>query len=253
VKFFSSVSGDIKTIPMDHERKKSLQAFEKKAAIRFRRYDLLNLAFCHRSYTNEVQNITENNEKLEFLGDSVLGLVTAEYLYSQLPGKVEGDLARIKSFVVSEESLAEIALSLGVNEYLLIGKGEEHSGGRKKKAILADAMEAVFGAYFLDSGFKEASRFILNLLVPQIDKVLNNKHKQDYKSLLQEFSQKKFKVYPKYKIIKKSGPDHNKTFWSEVEINGAFYGPGVGKNKKDAEQKAAEAAYLRLAEEETVS
>ena len=249
MKLFSTFSNEIKTIPLDGHRKKELIAFEKKAAIRFRRYDLLNLAFCHRSYTNEVQSIEENNEKLEFLGDSVLGLVAAEYLFNLLPDKVEGDLARIKSFVVSEDSLAEVALELGVNQYLLIGKGEENSGGRKKKAILADAMEAIFGAYFLDAGFKEATRFILGLLIPQIDKVLHNRHKRDFKSLLQEFSQKNFKTYPKYQIIKKIGPDHNKTFWIEVEVDGASYGPGVGKNKKEAEQKAAEAAYTRLAEE----
>jgi len=245
--------GDIKTIPLDNNRKKVLQVFEKKAAIRFKRSDLLNLAFCHRSYTNEIQHIDENNEKLEFLGDSVLGLVAAEYLFNQLPDKAEGDLARIKSFVVSEESLAEIALTLAVNEYLLIGKGEENSGGRFKKAILCDCMEAIFGAYFLDAGFKEASRFILSLLVPQIDKVLHNRHKRDYKSLLQELSQKNYKSYPKYQIIKKSGPDHNKTFWIEVEVNGSSYGPGEGKNKKEAEQQAAESAYKCLAENEPLS
>ena len=252
MKLFPLNSGNFKTIPLDNERKKHLQSFEKKASIRFRRYDLLNLAFCHRSYTNENQKINENNEKLEFLGDSVLGLVAAEYLFNLLPEKVEGDLARIKSFVVSEESLAEIALTLNVNEFLLIGKGEENSGGRLKKAILADCMEAVFGAYFLDNGFKECSRFILNLLIPQIDKVLNNRHKRDYKSLLQEFSQKNYKTYPKYQIIKKSGPDHNKTFWVEVDVNGSTYGPGEGKNKKEAEQNAAESAYKRLAESEAL-
>ncbi len=252
MKLFPLNSGNFVTIPLSNERKKSLQSFEKKAAIRFRRYDLLNLAFCHRSYANENQSINDNNEKLEFLGDSVLGLVAAEYLFNLLPEKVEGDLARIKSFVVSEESLAEIALTLEVNEYLLIGKGEENSGGRLKKAILADCMEAIFGAYFLDNGFKECSRFILNLLIPQIDKVLHNKHKRDYKSLLQEFSQKNYKTYPKYQIVKKSGPDHNKTFWVEVEINGSNYGPGEGKNKKEAEQNAAESAYKRLAESDSI-
>ena len=109
-------------------------------------------------------------------------------------------------------------------------------------------MEAIFGAYFMDIGFKECSRFILNLLIPQIDKVLLNKHKRDYKSLLQEYSQKKFKSYPKYQIVKKSGPDHNKIFWIEVNVTWFYYGPGEGKNKKEAEQSAAESAYKRLAE-----
>ena len=170
----------------------------------------------------------------------------ADYLFTTFPEKPEGDLARIKSFVVSEESLSELALPLCVNEYLLIGKGEENSGGRTKKAILADAMEAIFGAYYLDAGFRETSRFILSLLVPQIEKVLQNKHKRDYKTLLQEYCQKEFKNYPRYILVKNTGPDHNKTFWMDVEVNGSNYGPGKGKNKKEAEQKAAEEAYLRL-------
>lgn len=233
-------------MPCNNLRKKELQSFEREAGIRFRRHDLLNLAFCHRSYTNEHQEQNDNNEKLEFLGDSILGLVVSDYLFNSLPDKVEGDLARIKSFVVSEESLAELAVPLNIDKYLLIGKGEENSGGRLKKAILADAMEAIFGAYFLDVGFKEAARFILTLLIPQIDKVLENKHKRDFKTLLQEYCQKSFKTYPKYSVIKNSGPDHNKTFWIEVSVNNATYGPGMGKNKKEAEQKAAEEAYLRL-------
>ncbi|MBF9016108.1 MULTISPECIES: ribonuclease III [unclassified Oceanispirochaeta] len=233
-------------MPCNNLRKKELQSFEREAGIRFRRHDLLNLAFCHRSYTNEHQEQNDNNEKLEFLGDSILGLVVSDYLFNSLPDKVEGDLARIKSFVVSEESLAELAIPLNIDKYLLIGKGEENSGGRLKKAILADAMEAIFGAYFLDVGFKEAGRFILTLLIPQIDKVLENRHKRDFKTLLQEYCQKNFKTYPKYSVIKNSGPDHNKTFWIEVSVNTATYGPGMGKNKKEAEQKAAEEAYLRL-------
>lgn len=233
-------------MPCNNLRKKELQRFEKEAGIRFRRHDLLNLAFCHRSYTNEHQEQKDNNEKLEFLGDSILGLVVSDYLFNTLPEKVEGDLARIKSFVVSEESLAELALPLHVDKYLLIGKGEENSGGRLKKAILADAMEAIFGAYYLDAGFKEAARFISTLLIPQVNKVLENRHKRDFKTLLQEFCQKNFKTYPKYIVVKNSGPDHNKTFWIEVLVNDVNYGPGLGKNKKEAEQKAAQEAYLRL-------
>lgn len=236
-------------MPCDYLRKKSLLEFEKLAGIKYKRHDLLNLAFCHRSYTNEHQNYNENNEKLEFLGDSILGLVVSDYLFNTFSSKSEGDLARIKSFVVSEESLAEIALALEVDRFLLIGKGEENSGGRKKKAILADAMEAIFGSYYLDLGFKESSRFILSLLIPQIDRVLQNKHKRDYKTLIQELSQKTFKSYPRYSVIKNSGPDHNKTFWVEITVNGKEYGPGEGKNKKEAEQQAAELAYKALSDD----
>jgi len=233
-------------MPCNLLRKKELQKFERKAGLRFRDFGLLNLAFCHRSYTNEHQDQNENNEKLEFLGDSILGLVVSDYLFNSLPEKVEGDLARIKSFVVSEESLSELALSLEVDQYLLMGKGEENSGGRLKKAILADTMEAIFGAYYLDNGYKEASRFILSLLIPQIDKVLENRHKRDFKTLLQEYCQKNFKAYPRYRLVKNSGPDHNKTFWIEVMVQDTAYGPGEGKNKKEAEQRAAAKAYLTL-------
>ncbi len=227
-------------------RKKELQLFEKNAGIRFRKLDFLNLAFSHRSFANESKENFDNNEQLEFLGDSVLGLVVSEYLYRNMPGKAEGDLARIKSFVVSEDTLADVSRTLKVDNFVLIGKGEEYSGGRKKKAILADCMEAIIGAYFLDSGFANAKKFILKIIVPEINKVIENKHKKDYKTLLQEYSQKNFKTYPKYTLVRKSGPDHDRTFWIEVTVNGKNYGPGSGKNKKEAEQKAACIAYEDL-------
>ncbi|MFP4329852.1 MAG: ribonuclease III [Spirochaetaceae bacterium] len=236
-------------IPPGQERKKELQIFESHCGIRFRRLELLNIAFAHRSYANEHSDSVGNNEKLEFLGDSVLGLVVAEYLYNSLPDKAEGELAKIKSFVVSEDSLAEIAKRLKVDTFILIGKGEEYSGGRGKKAILADAVEAIIGAYFLDSGFRAAKKFVLKYLVPEINKVLEDRHKKDYKTLLQEYVQKEFKAYPRYILEKKTGPDHNKTFWMDVEVDGTSYGPGQGKNKKEAEQEAAKVAYERLTDE----
>lgn len=225
------------------ERKKELQLFERHAGTRFRRQDLLNLAFSHRSYANESRSDVANNEKLEFLGDSVLGLVVAEYLYQLLPEEEEGRLAKIKSFVVSEDSLADIARYLKIDNFILIGKGEEYSGGRSKKAILADALEAVIGALFLDSGFKSAKKFILRYFVPEINKVLENRHRKDYKTLLQEYLQKHHKVYPRYQLVKKTGPDHAKVFWMEVQVLEDSFGPGKGRNKKEAEQKAAELAY----------
>ncbi len=225
------------------KRRSDLRLFEKQAGIRFRRLDLLNLAFIHRSYANEYSQKIDNNEKLEFLGDSVLGMVTADYLFNLLPGKTEGFLAKVKSFVVSEDSLDFLSRSINVDKYLLIGKGEENSGGRNKKAILADCMEAVIGAYYLDSTYKDVRKFVLQLLIPEIEKVLENRHKKDYKTLLQEFVQKKFHVYPKYSLIKKSGPDHDRTFWIEVSVNDKTFGPGQGKNKKEAEQNAASEAF----------
>ncbi|WP_033301605.1 ribonuclease III [Sediminispirochaeta bajacaliforniensis] len=236
--------------PISAERKRELQLFEKHVGIRFRKLEFLNLAFSHRSFANEQGSNIDNNEKLEFLGDSVLGLVVSEYLFALLPDKAEGDLARVKSFVVSEDSLAEIARKIKVDNYILIGKGEEYSGGRNKKAILADCMEAIIGSFYLDSGFKAARSFVLKYLIPEINKVLENRHKKDYKTLLQEYVQKQFKSYPRYSLVKKTGPDHDRTFWIEVKIDGKVYGPGKGKNKKEAEQHAAGLAYRKLTGEE---
>jgi ribonuclease III len=225
------------------ERKKELQLFERHTGIRFRELEFLNQAFTHRSFANELGETGENNERLEFLGDSVLGLVVSEYLYTNLPDQPEGELARIKSFVVSEASLSEISRGLRVDNFILIGKGEEYSGGRSKKAILADCLEAIIGAYYLDSGFEPAERFIHSMLIPEINKVLNNEHAKDYKTLLQEHVQKRMKTYPKYRVVQKTGPDHDKTFWIEVHIGDRSFGAGKGKNKKEAEQEAARLAF----------
>ncbi len=233
----------LNTPPVSPGRRRELQLFEKHIEARFRKLEILNLAFAHRSYTNENNGLTDNNEKLEFLGDSILGLVVCDYLFRLLPDKAEGDLARIKSFVVSEDSLAGIAKSIKVDNFILIGKGEEYSGGRSKKAILADCMEAIFGAYYLDSGFKAVREFILRFLEPEITKVLEDRHKKDYKTLLQEFVQKQYRCYPRYNVVKKSGPDHDRTFWIDTRINNKTYGPMKGKNKKEAEQNVARVAY----------
>ncbi len=232
--------------PISKERKEELRLFEIHAHIRFRNLAFLNLAFCHRSYANEAGSPINNNEKLEFLGDSVLGIVVCEYLYKSLYDKNEGELARIKSFVVSEATLGMIGKDLKIENFILIGKGEEYSGGRTKRAIIADCLEAVIGAFFLDSGFKAARNFVLRIIVPEITKVLEDRHQKDYKTLLQEYVQKKFNGYPRYSLVKRTGPDHDKTFWVTVSVNGTAYGPGRGKNKKEAEQSAAGAAYEAL-------
>jgi len=228
------------------ERKRELVLFQKQADIKFKNLDLLNLAFSHRSYSNESSVDIDNNERLEFLGDSVLGLVVSDWLFVHLPNLDEGDFSRIKSFVVSEESLANIAKKLRVDNFILIGKGEEYSGGRSKKALLADCLEAIFGSYFLDSGFKAATDFIQRLLVPEIKNVLANKHRKDYKTLLQEYVQKAYKSTPRYELLKKTGPEHDNTFWMQVAVLKKVYGPASGSNKKEAEQAAAKIAYESL-------
>lgn len=229
------------------ERKTQLQDFCKSLSIKFKNLNLLELATKHRSYTNEdSQKVHENNERLEFLGDSVLGAATATFLYRELENHPEGELAKIKSIVVSEKALAPIATQIGIDKLLLLGKGEEMSGGRKKPAILADAMEALFGAYYLDNGYESAQKFVLRFIAPEIEKVLKNKGTKDYKSILQELYQKKYKVCPSYELVKKTGPDHDRTFWVSVHLKDETYGPAEGKNKKEAEQNAAKLAIEAL-------
>lgn len=232
---------------LSKERRAELAEFLKRSHLRFRSLELLNLSFTHRSCTNEDRN--PNNEKLEFLGDSVLGMVVATKLYRLLESKAEGDLARIKSYVVSEEALSGMARELGVDRLLLLGKGEENSGGRNKKAILADAVEALIGAIYLDQGFEAAEAFVLSLVEPEITKVLQNRHRKDYKTVLQEYVQKFHRGYPRYELVKKSGPDHDRTFWVSCEAVGRSFGPCEGKNKKEAEQAAAKAAYEAIVSE----
>ncbi len=220
--------------------------FQKQAEIKFKNLELLNLAFCHRSFANESTTDTDNNERLEFLGDSVLGLVVSDWLFTHLPHSDEGDFSRIRSFVVNEESLAGIAKKLRVDNFILIGKGEEFSGGRTKKTLLADCMEAIFGAFYLDSGFKAAKELIERLLIPEIRSVLENKHRKDYKTLLQEYVQKRYKTYPRYEVVKRTGPEHEHTFWVQVTIQKKKFGPASGSNKKEAEQAVAQIAYEAL-------
>ena len=236
----------LRTPTVSSSRRKELSLFQKKAGLRFRSLELLDLAFCHRSFVNETNEVIDNNERLEFLGDSVLGIVVADYLFRLLPDRPEGDLARIKSHVVSEDALAEISLSLGVDTVVRVGKGEELSGGRQKKALLADSMEALIGAWYLDAGYEKASKFILFYLKPLIDRVLANKHRKDYKTLLQEVVQKRYHSYPKYVLDRKTGPDHQRTYWMNVIVEGNVFGPGKGGNKKSAEQEAAKLAFEYL-------
>lgn len=228
---------------LSREREKELHQFCKKVNLNFNSYELLDLAFHHRSYSNENLMYKHiNNERLEFLGDSVLGLVAATYLYQDMENSQEGELAKIKANVVSEAVLSVIALEkLEINKYLILGKGEEHSGGRTKKAILADAFEAIIGAIYIDSGFKNAQKFVLRYLIPEIKKVQIHKGNKDYKSILQEYYQKRTKESPVYKVEYTEGPEHDKRFYVSVKLGKTIYGPSAGKSKKDAEQNVAKA------------
>jgi ribonuclease-3 len=222
-----------------------LAAFQKAAGIKFKNLELLNLSFMHRSLANESGRLG-NNERLEFLGDAVLGAVSATLLYGNFAGKNEGELAKIKSVVVSEDILAGVARELQIDAQLLLGKGEELSGGRTKNAILADALEALIGALYLDSGYKAAYAFVSRLIGPEIGRVIEKNYHRDYKSLLQELSQRDYRNYPEYRMVKYSGPEHDRLYWMEVTVNGIAYGPGMGRNKKAAEQEAAKIAWDAL-------
>lgn len=225
-------------------RLKELKAFCVSVKIKFRDYSLLDLAFHHRSYSNEsTGHKMFNNERLEFLGDSVLGMAAASFLYKDMAEHAEGELAKIKSVVVSEHTLAPIGKSFGISGMLVLGRGEEMSGGRKKAAIIADCMEAIIGAYYLDSGYVATEKYILSWLVPEIRKVQQDKGEKDYKTLLQELCQKKYKSCPFYELVGHTGPDHDQTFSVCVHLNKVSYGPANGKSKKQAEQNAAHAAW----------
>lgn len=228
------------------DRKKKLIDFCKNLGLKFRDIDLLDLAFHHRSCSNEDINFKDlNNERLEFLGDSVLGLVAADFLYNDMTKNSEGDLSKIKSAVVSEDALAPVALKFGLDKMLVLGHGEELSGGRTKKAILADCMEAVIGAYYADQGFSTAQKYVLSFIVPEVRKIQKTGGK-DYKSLLQEMYQKKCKKCPVYKTVSVTGPDHSREFRVTVHLGEVSYGPASGKSKKEAEQLAAKDAYEAL-------
>lgn len=233
---------------INSDRKKMLISFCKKMNLRFKDLSLLDLAFHHRSYSNEnVLYKNCNNERLEFLGDSVLGLVTASFLYNDMFNNPEGDLAKIKSNVVSELTLSTVAKEqLEISSLLVLGKGEELSGGRHKNAILADAVEAIIGAIYLDLGYLEAQKFVLSFIVPEIRKVQENKGNKDFKSILQEYYQKKVKKSPCYELISCTGPAHEKVFTVRVVLGKESFSPAEGKNKKSAEQNAAKIACQKL-------
>ncbi|MCQ2398205.1 MAG: ribonuclease III [Sphaerochaetaceae bacterium] len=232
------------------ERLRELLSFQKSAGLNFRDISILHNAFVHSSYANEAKNSqVRDNERLEFLGDSVLQLVISDWLYTNLCLN-EGDYTRIRSFVVNEDSLSNVAENLHLDRYILIGKGEEMSGGRHKKAILADCTEAVFAAVYLDRDYITARDFILKNLSSEINDVISNRHKKDYKTLLQEYVQKKYKKVPEYTLIRTSGPDHDQQFYFNVTFNGRTFGPVGGHNKKDAEQAVAKLAWQKLGFEE---
>lgn len=211
---------------------------------RFRKRELLEQALTHRSHANE-QGRSENYERLEFLGDSVLGALTAEWLWERFPDLPEGELSKLKAALVSEPSLAEHALRLGLGEQLRLGVGEERSGGRKKPSLLADALEAIFGALWLDGGVEAARAPVRRLLEASVA-ARKDLPLQDFKTRLQEVVQAKGWERPVYRVVEETGPDHDKSFVVECLIQDEVRGRGEGRSKKAAEQDAAAKALAEL-------
>ncbi len=219
--------------------------FEEKMNIKFNDINLLKRACTHRSYLNENKAAgLEHNERLEFLGDAVLELVVTSFLFRKYPNKNEGDLTSYRSALVNTQSLAKVALHIGVDEYLLLSKGESKDTGRARSIIHADTLEAIIGAVYLDKGYDAAANFISEQLleVIDIDEIVKNKTWMDAKSLFQEKSQEMTGHTPSYKTLKEVGPDHNKMFTLGVFIGDEQIATGAGLSKQEAEQKAAEKA-----------
>lgn len=220
----------------------SITAFEEIIGYTFKDKELLKTALTHSSYANE-NRIKEDNERLEFLGDSVLGFVTAEYLFSQFKNRPEGELTKLRAAVVCEKSLFKFAEKISLGQYIYMGKGEDHSGGRNRPSIVSDAFEAVIAAMYIDGGIEVVKPYILSFIADAVKKEASFK---DNKSLLQEEIQKNKGNAISYEELGESGPDHDKTFIFAVKLNGEEIGRGEGRSKKEAEQAAAGDALAKL-------
>lgn len=206
----------------------------------FKNKDLLHVALSHTSYANETKN-AQSNERIEYLGDAVLELISSEYIYKTYPNLPEGEMTKTRAYAVCEDSLAKVANKYDFSEYLLVGKCEAMVNGRYRNSILADAVEAVIGAIFLDAGIEKAKEFILPNIIPQIEDYIKNGNK-DYKTQLQEKLQVHGDVKIEYKLVEEKGPDHEKIFVVEVYCNDKLLGKGEGRSKKEAEMHAAQTA-----------
>ena len=215
---------------------------EKAIGYRFNNISLLQNALAHSSYANERwHNSLMSNERLEFLGDSILGMTVADHLYRNFPDRPEGELTRMRADMVCEKTLAAVAGQIGLGQHLLLGHGEERFGGRSRESILADAVESIIAACYLDGGFESAAAFIRTFILCHVPvKQLQN---VDYKTKLQELVQRKKNQVLTYALVGESGPDHDKSFQVEVSLNNQVVGQGSGRSKKRAEQAAAQAAY----------
>lgn len=225
-----------KRVSMKNSRTESL---EKNIGVRFGDKSILETALTHRSYLNEHRDISENNERLEFLGDAVLELIVSDFLYVTYPDRPEGELTSFRSALVKTDSLALSAKDLEIGKYIRMSKGEEDSGGREKDYLLANTFEAVLGAIYLDQGYGICREFISKTLFPKIEQIVEYRLDIDSKTKMQEMAQSVFKLTPTYEVIKEEGPDHNKIFTVVVKLDEKIVGQGEGGSKQKAEEQAA--------------
>ncbi|RMF83523.1 MAG: ribonuclease III [Nitrospinota bacterium] len=222
-----------------------LEELQQRIGYRFRSPSLLAQALTHASFAHEQAGEEESYERLEFLGDAVLSLVISTYLFQAFPDFPEGQLSRWRAAIVQESILAEVARRLCIGTYLLLGRGEEQSGGREKDSLLADTLEAIIGAIYLDGGWDQVKQVVLQLFHPELRQVLHTPS-PDPKSLLQQYTLERGEGLPCYRLVRTEGPDHAKTFVVETQIAGRIWGRGKGKSKKDAERLAAMDALRQL-------
>lgn len=234
---------------MDRERIEALEGLSGVLGYTFGDIHLLDLALTHGSYANENPDLARgDNERLEFLGDAVLQLCISDILIEKFSGYTEGQLSKARAFMVNEQSLAGLARQHGIGEFMRLGRGEEKAEGRNKDSILGDAFESLIGTIYLDGGYEAALGFIRRVFRPVVDEWARKPVYRDYKSLIQETSQSRFREIPRYRIVQASGPDHDKTFEVELSIGDTLATRGTGKNKKEAEQDAARKALEALEE-----
>lgn len=228
-------------LELTDERRQALEAFAAGLGLSMKRVEFLSQSLTHRSYAFE-NPPAEDNERLEFLGDSVLGFVTADYFFQRYPGASEGDLSKRKARVVSRAMLGRLAVAMGLGDHIRLGRGEERTGGRRRVSLLGSSLEAVIGAIYLSDGFEAAAQFIRDQLLERLVAMLSEEEDWDYKSRLQELAQKQFRTTPIYQPVATAGPDHDKKFTIRVVLAGRSYPEQTAPRKKTAENLAACAA-----------
>ena len=244
-RFFSRFAPDSRPAPMERER---LALLEDIIGYRFRNRSLLIASLMHRSYYAGLESnvALRSNERMEFLGDSVLSLVVNDCLYHRYPDRTEGELTKMKSVIVSKQALADRVKEINLGAFVLVSDNAQRAGVQTMDSVLSDTLEAVFGAVFIDGGFEEAKRCVLKVLPDDLEDQTSREDSFNYKSHLQEYIQALHKVPPRYRVHSTTGPDHDKLFVVEVVVKGNILGQGTGKTKKNAEQEAAKEAYRRL-------